>query len=263
MVAVTHPTPLVDTAWVAAHLDDPVVRLIEVDLDPDERLIDDPAALGQLLSRSGVSPETTIVVYGDLFNWGATLAFWVLHALGHRDMRLMNGGRDSWLAEGRPTTIEPPAVTPTAYRVTGMDWSARARLDDVREATGSAAHTILDVRLPQEYRASCFGRTPLQRRASALATSQVRFTCPGRPPSTRTAPSSHSMRCGRAIWQGASSPSRSSSRIAPSAAGPATPGSFSPRSLATQGCASTKPSGQSGGRHQACLSSSRLSAGRW
>jgi thiosulfate/3-mercaptopyruvate sulfurtransferase len=180
MVAVTRPTPLVDTAWVAAHLDDPVVRLIEVDLDPDEaysaghvpgavlwsvwgdllgpdeRLIDDPAALGQLLSRSGVSPETTIVVYGDLFNWGATLAFWVLHALGHRDKRLMDGGRDTWLAEGHPTAIEPPTVTPTSYRVTGMDWSARVRLDDVREVMGSAAHTILDVRLPQEYRGELF-----------------------------------------------------------------------------------------------------------
>ena len=180
MATVTHPVPLVDTEWVAAHRDDPTVRLIEVDLDPeesypvghvpgavlwsvwgdllgpDERLIDDPAALEQLLSRSGVTPETTVVVYGDAGNWGATLAFWVLHALGHRDVRLMDGGRDKWLAEGRPTEIEPLPVTPTTYLVTEIDWSARARLDDVRQAIASASQTILDVRLPEEYSGELF-----------------------------------------------------------------------------------------------------------
>jgi thiosulfate/3-mercaptopyruvate sulfurtransferase len=180
MATVTHPVLLVDTEWVAAHRDDPSVRLIEVDLDPeeaypvghvpgavlwsvwgdllgpDERLIDDPAALTQLLSRSGVTPETTVVVYGDAWNWGATLAFWVLHALGHRDVRLMDGGRDTWLDEGRPTETKPPTVATTEYPVTGIDWSARACLDDVREAIGSAGQTILDVRLPEEYRGELF-----------------------------------------------------------------------------------------------------------
>ena len=180
MVAAPHPAPLVPTGWVAERLDDPTVRRIEVDLDPDgayraghlpgavlwsvwgdllgpdERLIDDPAALRRLLSRSGVRPETTVVLYGDLWNWGATLAFWVLHALGHRDLRVMDGGRDKWLAEGRPTETDPPSVVPTDYPVAGLDWSARARLADVRAAIGSARQTILDVRLPEEYAGELF-----------------------------------------------------------------------------------------------------------
>ncbi len=180
MGAATHPAPLVGTAWVAEQLDAPAVRLIEVDLQPDEaylaghipgavlwsvwgdllgldeRLVDDPAALRRLLSRSGVRPETTVVLYGDLWNWGATLAFWLLHALGHRDLRVMDGGRDKWLAEGRPTETNPPFVAPTDYPVAGPDWSARVRLADVRAAIGSAGQTILDVRLPEEYAGELF-----------------------------------------------------------------------------------------------------------
>jgi thiosulfate/3-mercaptopyruvate sulfurtransferase len=180
MPAVTHPAPLIDTAWVAARLDDLTVRLIEVDLDPeeaypaghvpgavlwstwgdllgpDERLIDDPATLGQLLSRSGVAPETTVILYGDGSNRGATMAFWVLHALGHRDVRIMDGGRDKWLAEGRPTETETPSVAATTYPVVGIDWSDRARLEDVRAAIGSSRQTILDVRLPEEYNGTLF-----------------------------------------------------------------------------------------------------------
>ena len=167
-----HDDPLVSTHWMAEHTDDPWVQPIEVDLGPDEaypfghvpgavlwrvwgdllgldeRLIDDPAHLERLLSRSGITPETTVVLYGDLWNWGATLAFWVLRALGHRDARIMDGGRDKWLAEGRPADTEPPEVAPSTYPVTGVDWSDRARLGDVRTAIGSPRQTILDVRLP-------------------------------------------------------------------------------------------------------------------
>src|SRR3712207_6007103 len=134
MPPVAHPAPLVSTGWVAEHLADPAVRPVEVDLDPegaypvghvpgavlwavwgdllgeDERLVDDPAALAGLLSRSGITPEATVVLYGDARNFGATLAFWVLHALGHRDIRVMDGGRDKWLAEGRPTEADAPAL---------------------------------------------------------------------------------------------------------------------------------------------------------
>jgi len=180
MAAATHPAPLVDSQWVTDRLADPTVRLVEVDLDPeeaypaghvpgavswrvwgdllgpDERLVDDPAALERLLGRSGVTPETTVVLYGDLWNWGATLAFWLLHALGHRDVRVMDGGRDKWLAEGRPTETASPAVAPTAYPVAGVDWSARARVSDVQAAIGSPRQTILDVRLPEEYSGELF-----------------------------------------------------------------------------------------------------------
>ncbi|MDQ3514946.1 MAG: sulfurtransferase [Chloroflexota bacterium] len=180
MVAVIHPTPLVRTEWVAAHLDDPRLRVIEVDLSPDdaypaghvpgavlwqvwgdllgpdEQLVDDPASLGLLLSRSGVSPETTVVLYGDMWNWGATLAFWVLHALGHRDVRVMDGGRDTWLVEGRPTETDPPEVSATEYPLLDIDWDARARLADVNGGIGGAGLTILDVRLPEEYAGELF-----------------------------------------------------------------------------------------------------------
>ncbi len=160
---------------MAEHLNDPAVRLIEVDLDPeqaylvshlpgavlwslwgdllgpDERLIDDSDALERLLSRSGVRPDATIILYGDLWNWGATLAFWVLHSIGHHDPRVMDGGRDKWLTEGRPTETEPPAVAPTAYPVGPVVWSERAVLADVRAANDSTRTTVLDVRLPEEY----------------------------------------------------------------------------------------------------------------
>ena len=182
MTAPVHPRPLVSTAWVEEHLGDPGVRVVEVDLDPDdaypaghvpgavlwrvwgdllgedERLVDDPAALGALLSRSGIRPDDTVVLYGDVWNWGATLAFWVLHALGHRDVRVMDGGRDKWLAEGRPTQAGTPAPDsePTNYAVGAPDWSARARLADVRAAIGDTGTTILDVRLPEEYAGELF-----------------------------------------------------------------------------------------------------------
>jgi thiosulfate/3-mercaptopyruvate sulfurtransferase len=180
MATAAHPAPLVGTQWVAEHTADPTGRLVEVDLDPeeaypaghvpgavswsvwgdllgpDERLVDDPAALERLLGRSGVTQETTVVLYGDAWNWGATLAFWVLHAIGHRDVRVMDGGRDKWLAEGRPTETAPPAVAPTAYLVAGLDWDARARLADVRAAIGAAGQTLLDVRLPEEYAGELF-----------------------------------------------------------------------------------------------------------
>ncbi len=180
MTASAHPAPLVDTQWVAEHFEDPTVRLVEVDLDPeeayatghlpsavlwqvwddllgpDERLIDDPAALGRLLSRSGIRPDTTIVLYGDAWNFGATLAFWVLHALDHRDVRVMDGGRDKWLAEGRPTETESQVTATVEYPVATVNWDARARLADVRAAIGSGRHTILDVRLPQEYAGELF-----------------------------------------------------------------------------------------------------------
>ncbi len=186
MAARTHPAPLVGTQWVADHLADPTVRLIEVDLapekadasghvpgavrwqvwgdllGPDERLIDDPTAIGRLLSRSGVRPDTTVVLYGDLWNWGATLAFWVLDALGHHDVRLMDGGRDKWLAEGRPMETELRGWPATEYPVTDIDWGARAQLADAQAAIGSADRTILDVRLAEEYAGELFrsGATP-------------------------------------------------------------------------------------------------------
>lgn len=179
MATYAHPDALVTTAWVADHLDDPTVRLIEVDidatsyaaghlpravqwtvwgdlLDDDERLPDDPAILAELLSRSGITQETTIVLYGDASNWGAALAYWVLRAVGHQAVHLMDGGRATWLADGRPTTTDAPDIAATDYPVPALNWSHRARREDVLAAITSGETVILDARLRAEYDGELF-----------------------------------------------------------------------------------------------------------
>jgi thiosulfate/3-mercaptopyruvate sulfurtransferase len=173
------PDVLVTTSWVAGHLGDASVRLIEADLDPesyaeghiagavlwktwgdlldeDERLKDDPVTIAELLGRSGIHPDTTVVLYGDSSNWGAALAFWVLRAVGHRDVRIVDGGRRKWIGEGRPTTTEEPRVAPADYPVVSPDWSHRARREDVLAAIDAGQSTILDVRLRAEYDGELF-----------------------------------------------------------------------------------------------------------
>lgn len=173
------PASLVSTAWVADRLSGDAVRIIEVSLDSegnaaglipgatrwdlwgdllddDERIKDDPETISELLGRAGVSPETTVVLYGDASNWGAALAFWLLRAAGHADVRLMDGGRQKWLDEGRPTSTEPPSVSPGAYPAPQIDWARRARRDDVLAAIGSPLATIVDVRLRGEYDGELF-----------------------------------------------------------------------------------------------------------
>jgi thiosulfate/3-mercaptopyruvate sulfurtransferase len=176
--AYAHPESLVTAAWVADAIGNDAVRIIEVDLDEsytaghipsavrwdlwgdlldgDERIKDDPKTVAGLLGRSGVDPDTTVVLYGDASNWGAAMAFWLLHAVGHRDVHLMDGGRDKWLAEGRPLETDPPRVTPRAYPLSRLDWTARARRDDVLAAIGSSGKVVLDVRLRAEYAGDLF-----------------------------------------------------------------------------------------------------------
>src|SRR2546422_1978494 len=139
-VGYAHPEVLVSTDWVAAHLNDAGIRLIEVDVDttaydsghvtgavgwnwqsqlndPVRRDIPDKGAFASLLSDAGVTPKTTVVLYGDNNNWFAAFAFWLLQLYGHANARLMNGGRAKWVAEGRPLVTEKPRVTPTKYPV--------------------------------------------------------------------------------------------------------------------------------------------------
>src|SRR5574340_697996 len=122
-----HPETLVDTQWVADHLNDPTVRIIEADEDPllyeighiqnavklDWHVdVQDPvrrdfvnhADFEALMSRYGITPDTTIVLYGDKSNWYAAYSFWLFRMYGHRDLRIMNGGRSVWEAEGRAYT---------------------------------------------------------------------------------------------------------------------------------------------------------------
>ncbi len=168
-----HPEVLVTTDWVAEHKYDPNVRLLEVDVDTkayDQGHI--PGAVGinwqtqlqdttvrdmasredleQLLGQAGVTPETTVVVYGDNNNWFATWAFWQFKYYGHQDVRVMNGGRAKWLAEGRELTTDAPQVQPTQYSFSGQpDESIRIYRDEVLQKIGRA--NLVDVRSPKEY----------------------------------------------------------------------------------------------------------------
>ncbi len=149
-----HPEVLVSTEWAAQHLNDPKVRLVEVDVDTSaydqghipgavgwnwqtqlqdniRRDLIDKAALEALLSKSGISNDTTVLLYGDNNNWFAAYALWQLKYYGHKDARLINGGRKKWLEEKRVLTTDAPTITPASYRATGPDESVRARKDEV------------------------------------------------------------------------------------------------------------------------------------
>jgi len=154
MAEYAHPEVLVSTQWAAEHSNDPKVRLVEVDVDTSaydqghiagavgwnwqtqlqdnvrRDLIDKPA-LEKLLGDSGVSADTTLVLYGDNNNWFAAYAFWQLKYYGVKDIRLMNGGRKKWVEEKRPLTTDAPHVAAATYTVTGPDESLRAYRDDV------------------------------------------------------------------------------------------------------------------------------------
>jgi thiosulfate/3-mercaptopyruvate sulfurtransferase len=169
-----HPEVLVETEWVAGHLNDPKVRLVEVDVDttaydsghipgavgwnwkkdtqpPIRRDIPDKTGVEALLSRSGIAPDTTVILYGDNHNWFATYAFWLLKLYGHADARIMNGGRKKWLDEGRPLTTETPQVAPALYRAKEPEANLRALRSLVLDSVGKASHGLVDVRSPKEF----------------------------------------------------------------------------------------------------------------
>jgi thiosulfate/3-mercaptopyruvate sulfurtransferase len=168
-----HPERLVTTEWLAAHLDDPSVVVAESDEDvllydtghiPGAVKIDwhadlnDPVArdyvdadgFAALMSAKGIARDTTIVFYGDNFNWWAAYALWVCSLFGHADVRLLDGGRAKWIEEGRPLTTEVPQPTPTGYPVTPRDDATiRAFKEDVLVHIGKGP--LVDVRSPGEY----------------------------------------------------------------------------------------------------------------
>lgn len=169
-----HPERLVTTAWVADHLDDPAVVIAESDEDvllyetghipgavkidwhadlndPVARDYVDADAFAALMSAKGITPDTTIVFYGDNFNWWAAYAMWVCTLFGHTDVRLMDGGRQKWVAEGRPMTTDVPTRAATEYpRVERDDETIRAFKEDVLDHI-AAEGKLVDVRSPGEY----------------------------------------------------------------------------------------------------------------
>src|SRR6266446_896053 len=149
-----HPEVLVSTDWAAKNLNSPNLHLVEVDVDTTaydqghipgavgwnwqtqlqdniRRDLIDKSTLEKLLSASGISNDTAILLYGDNNNWFAAYALWQLKLNGHRDVRLINGGRKKWLEEKRPVTKDPANVTPASYHVSGTDDSLRARKEEV------------------------------------------------------------------------------------------------------------------------------------
>ena len=168
-----HPERLVSTQWVAEHAGEPGVIVVESDEDvllyetghvpgavkvdwhtelndPVTRDYVDVERFAQLMSAKGIGREDTVVVYGDKSNWWAAYALWVFTLFGHQDVRLMDGGRDKWIAEGRELSTERPEVTPADYPVVEReDAPIRAYREDVLAALGTTP--LIDVRSPQEY----------------------------------------------------------------------------------------------------------------
>ena len=170
-----HPEVLVETDWVAEHLNDPNIRLVEADedvllyeqghipgavkldwlvdvQDPVQRDFVDKAGFEQLMSRWGIANDTTVIFYGDKNNWYACYSFWLFKYYGHQDARVMNGGRQKWIDEGRELTREASQVQPTQYTAREPDASIRAFRRDVEDILGKPGTALVDVRSPQEYR---------------------------------------------------------------------------------------------------------------
>jgi thiosulfate/3-mercaptopyruvate sulfurtransferase len=165
---------LVSTDWVAQHGHDANVRVVEVDVDTTaydqghvpgaagwnwttelcDTLVRDivpKQKLESLLGKSGIDNNTTIILYGDNNNWFAAWAFWQLKIYGHQDVRIMNGGRKKWVAEGRELSTEKPAFPAKSYTAKAADNSLRAFLPEVQKAVASKSHALVDVRGPQEF----------------------------------------------------------------------------------------------------------------
>jgi thiosulfate/3-mercaptopyruvate sulfurtransferase len=174
-----HPGALVTTEWVAQHLSDTEnVRIVESDEDvllydighvPNSVKIDwvedlndplvrdylDPEHFARLMGEKGIGPETTVVFYGDKNNWWATYALWVFRLFGHENVKVMDGGRVKWEAEGREMTQEVPSFAHKEYPVPSRDdEKIRAFKDDVLshlEKVSSGGGGLIDVRSPGEY----------------------------------------------------------------------------------------------------------------
>ncbi|MBV9712383.1 MAG: sulfurtransferase [Ktedonobacteraceae bacterium] len=169
-----HPEVLVDTQWIADHLNDANTRLIEADEDvllyeighipgavkldwhvdvqnPVERDFIDKQGFEQLMSRWGITNDMTVVLYGDRNNWYACYTFWLFTMYGHRNLKVMNGGRAKWEEEKRPETKEVPHYEATTYHAQPADETIRAYRDDVASGLRNPGRRLIDVRSPQEY----------------------------------------------------------------------------------------------------------------
>jgi thiosulfate/3-mercaptopyruvate sulfurtransferase len=170
-----HPEVLVDTDWVKANIGKPNIKLVEVDVDTKAydaghipgsigfnwqtqlqdqvtRDIISKDAFERLAGAAGISPADTVILYGDNNNWFAAYGFWLFKIYGHKDVRLMNGGRVKWLNESdKSLTTDKTSLKPTTYKTGSVDLSLRAKLPDVVETLKNKSHNLVDVRSPDEF----------------------------------------------------------------------------------------------------------------
>ncbi|MBW4663349.1 MAG: sulfurtransferase [Chroococcus sp. CMT-3BRIN-NPC107] len=177
-----HPEVLVDTQWLASRLGDPNVRVVEVDtrlelytnahipgavfwhifadlLLPDLSINLDPVSIEKLLSRSGIANDTTVVAYSSYPGTGAWI-FWLLKLFGHLDVRVLNGGHQKWIAEGRPVSAELASFLLVQYHAKPVDSSLRVLPEEVLSSIGQSDRVLLDVRSLQEYSGEYFMMQP-------------------------------------------------------------------------------------------------------
>lgn len=182
MTDYAYPDVLVDTQWLADHLNDPEVRLVEVGMSPDlfknthlpgavfwgifsdlnqpdMSMNLNPKAIEYLLSRSGITPETTVVAYGSDPAIGGVI-FWLLTLFGHRHVRVLNGGHQKWMAESRPVAAEFSIFPPTRYQTNPIDPNLRVLQQEVQASLEDSTQVLLDVRTDEEYRGKHFMMKP-------------------------------------------------------------------------------------------------------
>jgi thiosulfate/3-mercaptopyruvate sulfurtransferase len=175
MAEYAHPEVLVSIDWLKQNLDKPGVRIVEVDVDPKLYVAGHiPGAVGfdwttqlqdqvtrdiipkdafeALLRKAGIKNSDTVIIYGDASNWFAAYGFWLFKIYGHKDVRLLNGGRAAWLNNaGAALTPDVSKVTPSDYKVPKVDLSLRAYAPDVLAASKTKGESLVDVRSPDEY----------------------------------------------------------------------------------------------------------------
>jgi len=171
----SHPEAIVTTEWAAEHANNPKVKIVEVDVEPTKgydvghipgaigwnwqtdlndstiRDLIDPRTFAELCRRSGIKPDDTVLLYGDMNNWFAAWALWQFKYHGHKDVRLINGGRKKWEAEGRAWSTDTPNITRSEYPIPASDESVRAYRNEVMETLGQKKINLVDVRSPDEY----------------------------------------------------------------------------------------------------------------
>jgi len=170
-----NPNVLTDTEWVSTNISNKAIRIVEVDYDPEnaykqshiqnasliwwKRDINDPirrdiiskAQFEDLMSRNGIILESEVILYGDFNNWFAAFVFWIFKYYGHKNVKLMNGGRKKWELEKKPYTKDEPQIQKTKYISLPPDEGLRAYLFDVRRAIDRQDTVLVDVRSPKEF----------------------------------------------------------------------------------------------------------------